>query len=61
MKFEEMVLMHFFLGQTCLVIEDLVTTGGSAIEVAESLRSEGLVTKKTAIFLSFQHIILKKC
>lgn len=32
----------FNKGQTCLVVEDLVTTGGSAIEVAESLRNEGL-------------------
>jgi len=41
----------FQKGQECLVIEDLVTSGGSVLEVVQSLREEGLVVKDVVVFL----------
>jgi uridine monophosphate synthetase len=38
-------------GQECLVIEDLVTTGGSVLEVAHALQEEGLNVKDVVVFL----------
>jgi len=38
-------------GQTVLVIEDLVTTGGSVLEVVESLRAEGLQVKDVCVLV----------
>jgi len=38
-------------GQECLVIEDLVTSGGSVLEVVEALKEEGLVVKDVVVFL----------
>lgn len=44
----------FEKGQCCLVIEDLVTTGGSVLETVKSLEDEGLVVKDVAVLLDRQ-------
>jgi len=41
----------FQKGQTCLVIEDLVTTGGSVLESVDSLLKEELVVRDVIVFL----------
>ena len=41
----------FHPNQTCMMIEDLVTTGGSAIKVAEQLKAEGLIVTDIAVLL----------
>jgi len=38
-------------GERCLIVEDVVTTGGSTIEALERLRSEGLVVAGVASVL----------
>jgi len=38
-------------GQSCVIIEDLVTTGGSVLEVVQSLRDAGLVVNDVIVFL----------
>lgn len=45
---------NFKLGQTCLVVEDVVTTGGSILETVEDLRKSGLVVRDIACFLDRQ-------
>lgn len=41
-------------GQTCTVIEDLVTTGGSVMETIAPLEAEGLIVKDIAVLLDRQ-------
>ena len=41
-------------GQTCYIIEDLVTTGGSVIKVANLLEAEGLLIKDVVVLIDRQ-------
>lgn len=41
----------FQAGQQCLIIEDVITTGGSIIETADELESVGLVVKDLALLI----------
>jgi uridine monophosphate synthetase len=41
----------FAAGETVLVLDDLVTTGGSKLEAAEPLRAAGLVVKDVAVLV----------
>ena len=41
----------FCKGERCLIVEDVVTTGGSVIETAEVLREQGLVVDKVIVFV----------
>lgn len=41
----------FHTGQPCLIIEDVITTGGSIIETAEELEASGLVIKHVAVLI----------
>lgn len=38
-------------GQRCLIIEDVITTGGSIIETAQDLEAAGLSVTDTALFI----------
>jgi uridine monophosphate synthetase len=38
-------------GQTCLVIDDLITTGGSKFETAEPFQAEGLIIKDFVVLV----------
>lgn len=42
---------NFHAGQTCLVIEDLVTSAASILETVDSLQSEGLIVKDAAVLI----------
>jgi len=39
-------------GQTCLIIEDVITTGGSIIETATDLEAAGLIVKDVAVLVN---------
>lgn len=47
----KMVEGVFQKGQTCLVIEDIVTTGGSVLETVQSLQEEGLKVCDAAVII----------
>lgn len=42
---------HYKAGQTCLIIEDVVTSGSSVLETVRDLRKEGLVVNNTVVIL----------
>lgn len=42
----------FTPGQTCLIIEDVVTTGGSVIETAHDLTEAGLIIRDAAVLIN---------
>lgn len=41
----------FTEGQTCLIIEDVITTGGSIIETSDELESAGLNIKDVVVLV----------
>ncbi len=41
-------------GQTCLIIEDVITSGGSILETCQSLKDEGLVVKDAIVIVDRQ-------
>ncbi|KAF5271526.1 hypothetical protein FQR65_LT05146 [Abscondita terminalis] len=44
----------FKFGQDCLIIEDVVTTGGSALQIAEVLKKHGLQVKDIVVLVDRQ-------
>jgi len=42
-------------GQTCLIIEDVVTSGSSILETIEPLSKEGLITNNIALVIDREH------
>ena len=45
---------EFTFGQDCLIIEDVVTTGGSVLQTAELLKSQGLQVKDIVVLVDRQ-------
>lgn len=43
---------NFSKGQKCILVEDVVTTGGSALEVVDALREEGLLVEDVFCFVN---------
>ncbi|EKD53689.1 MAG: Phosphoribosyltransferase, Orotidine 5-phosphate decarboxylase [uncultured bacterium] len=48
---EQQIEGAFHHGQTCLIIEDLITTGSSIIETADDLEAHGLKITDTALLI----------
>jgi orotate phosphoribosyltransferase len=44
----------FKSGQECLIVEDVVTTGGSVLQIAESLKKQGLQVKDIVVLVDRQ-------
>lgn len=44
----------FKAGQDCLIVEDVVTTGGSVLHIAELLKKQGLEVKNIAVLVDRQ-------
>lgn len=48
---KKMIEGHFKAGETCLIIEDVVTSGSSVLETVKDLLKEGLVVDSAIIIL----------
>lgn len=48
---KKMIEGHFAAGDTCLIIEDVVTSGSSVLETVKSLQDEGLVVHDAIVLL----------
>ncbi|XP_059053057.1 uridine 5'-monophosphate synthase-like [Achroia grisella] len=46
-----MIEGHYKVGETCLIIEDVVTSGSSVLETVKDLNKEGLIVKNAVIIL----------
>lgn len=46
-----MIEGSFAAGQTCLILEDVVTTGSSVLDTAKSLREEGLAAEEAIVLV----------
>lgn len=46
---KKMVEGNFSANQSCLIVEDVITTGGSVLETAEDLKNSGLLPKTIAV------------
>lgn len=51
---ENLIEGNYVRGQSCLIIDDLITGGGSIIQTASSLREEGLVTHDAVTLIDRQ-------
>lgn len=51
---QQMIEGEFTSGQSCLIIEDVITTGSSIIETAASLTEVGLIIKDVVVFIDRQ-------
>ena len=51
----------FSKGQTCLVIEDVITSGQSILETIEVLEAEGLAVKDVAVLVDREQGGVKRC
>lgn len=48
---KKMIEGHYKVGETCLIIEDVVTSGSSVLETVKDLNKEGLIVKNAIIIL----------
>ncbi|KAL4709929.1 hypothetical protein ACJJTC_003892 [Scirpophaga incertulas] len=48
---KKMIEGHYKVGETCLIIEDVITSGSSVLETTQDLRKEGLKVNEAVIIL----------
>ncbi|XP_049869120.1 uridine 5'-monophosphate synthase-like [Pectinophora gossypiella] len=48
---KKMIEGHYKVGQKCLIIEDVITSGSSVMETVKDLRNEGLVSDEAIVIL----------
>lgn len=48
---KKMIEGHYKTGETCLIIEDVVTSGSSVLETVRDLEKEGLIADQAVIIL----------
>lgn len=53
---KKMIEGHFEPGQNCIIVEDVITTGGSVIETAELLKSHGMTITDIVVFVDRQQV-----
>lgn len=48
---KQLIEGEFTQGQSCLIIEDVITTGGSIIETADDLKAAGIVVEDVVVLI----------
>lgn len=51
---KKMIEGHYKSGETCLIIEDVVTSGSSVLETVKDLEREGLIAEEVVVILDRQ-------